>query len=131
MRVHEVLPSLQAAMASAGLAHAAAIEVNGLVFLSGLTAFDMSTGRLGEGPFRADAQQTIAVLRAVLSDIRLNLDNVIKVNAYLKEPGDFSEWNEIYQTAFRAPRPCRTSVGSPLVVGLIELDVVASLEARV
>jgi 2-iminobutanoate/2-iminopropanoate deaminase len=125
LRVFETLPSLAPAMKSAGLAHAVAIESNGLIFLSGLTAFDIETGQLGSGPFEADAVQTLDVLKAVLGDLGLSLDNVIKVNAYLQEPTDFAAWNALYKATFATPRPCRTSV-----VGLIELDIVASRESR-
>lgn len=131
LKVFEMLPSLVAPMKNAGLAHAVAIESNGLIFLSGITAFDMQTGVLGSGPFKVDAKQTLEVAKAVLADLQLTLDNVIKVNAYLKEPTDFAQWNELYQAAFKAPRPCRTTIGAPLVVGLVELDIVASRESRI
>jgi 2-iminobutanoate/2-iminopropanoate deaminase len=131
MKIYEELASLAPAMKSAGIAQAGAIESNGLVFFSGLTAFDIRTGALSSGPFAADAMQTMEVVRAVLGDIGLSLDNVIKVNAYLRDPGAFLAWNEIYKKSFKVPRPCRTTVGAPLVVGLIELDIIASRDSRI
>ena len=38
------------------------------------------------------------------------MDDVVKVNAYLADLGDFPGYNEVYVEFFDAPYPARTSV---------------------
>ena len=55
------------------------------------------------------------------------LDDVVKVNVYLVDMGDFAAMNEIYSTIFTAPYPARTTVavaGLPLGAR-VEIELVA------
>ena len=54
------------------------------------------------------------------------LDDVVKVNAYLVDLGDFPAYNEVYVEFFSQPYPARTSVQAGLPAGvLIEIEAVA------
>ncbi len=130
IRVHATTPSLAAAMERLNIRNAAALQVDGTVFLSGLTAVDVETGQLIEGDIRAHARHTLELYRTILGDIGLSLDHVVKVNAYLADPADFTAWNEEYLQIFDPPYPCRTTVTAPPVFGLIELELIAALEPR-
>nr|AFV52126.1 chorismate mutase-like protein [Streptoalloteichus sp. ATCC 53650] len=99
---------------------------------SGLSALDRTTGEAVPGDIAEQARYTLETLAGVLADVGLSLDNVIKLNAYLTVPErDFAQWNAVYLERFRAPYPCRTTVGAHLVSGLIEIDAVASVESRI
>ena len=130
IRVHSTTPSLQAAMERLNIRNAAAIQVDNTVFLSGLTAIDTETGELIAGGIREHARHSLELYRTILTDIGLSLDHVVKVNAYLADPADFTAWNEEYLQIFEPPYPCRTTVTAPPVFGLIEVELVASLEPR-
>ena len=130
IRVHSTTKSLAAAMERLNIRNAAAIQVDNTVFLSGLTAVDVNTGELIAGDIRDHARHTLELYRTILADIGLSLDHVVKVNAYLTNAEDFTAWNEVYLEVFDAPYPCRTTVTAPPVFGLIELELVASIEPR-
>ena len=88
------------------------------------------TGELIAGGIREHSRHTLELYRTILTDIGLSLDHVVKVNAYLADPADFAAWNEVYLEIFDAPYPCRTTVTAPPVFGLIEVELIASLEPR-
>ena len=115
IRVHSTTPSLQAAMERLNIRNAAAIQVDNTVFLSGLTAIDTETGELIAGGIREHARHSLELYRTILTDIGLSLDHVVKVNAYLADPADFTAWNEEYLQIFEPPYPCRTTVTAPPV----------------
>ena len=66
-------------------------------------------------------------LFAVLADGGLGPDDVVKVNVYLTDMGDFVEMNEAYATRFASPPPARTTVGvAALPMGArVEIELVA------
>ncbi len=130
IKVHSTTKSLQAAMERLNIRNAAAIQVDNTVYLSGLTALDTETGQLIEGDLAAHARHTLELYRTILADIGLSLDHVVKVNCYLADPIDFGTWNEVYLDVFEAPYPCRTTVVAPPVFGLLEVELVASMEPR-
>ena len=130
IRVHETTPSLAAAMERLNIRNAAAIEVDNVIYLSGLTAVDVASGELIGGGIREHARHTLELYRTILVDIGLSLDHVVKVNAYLADAADFAAWNEEYLAVFEPPYPCRTTVTAPPVFGLIEVELVAARQAR-
>ena len=130
IEVHSSVPALDRAFDRLNIRNAAAIRVDSLVYLSGLTAVDLETGEPIAGGIREHAQVTLDLFRSVLEGIDLSLDHVIKVNCFLADTADFAAWNEVYLETFQPPYPCRTTVGAALVLGLIEVDMVAALEPR-
>ena len=130
IKVHATVPALDQAMKRLNIRNAAAIQVDNVVYLSGLTGLDLDTGEMVQGDIVAHARQTLALCKLVLEDIGLSLDHVVKVNCFLKNAADFAAWNDVYLDVFEAPYPCRTTVGANLVVGLIEVEMIAALELR-
>ncbi|GAA1800680.1 Rid family detoxifying hydrolase [Agromyces neolithicus] len=99
-----------------------------LVFLSGQTPIDPTTGGLIEGDVFVQTQQVFANLDQVLGAAGLSFAAVIKANVYLTSMDDFAAMNEAYATVFRAPYPARTTVavaGLPLGAR-VEIELVAS-----
>lgn len=124
--------ALQAAYRRWNIQTAPAVEANGLVYLSGLTAVEPDGEPLSGGGIEDHAASTFEAISAVLASGGLTLDHVIKVNCWLADPTeDFAGWNAAFLDAFQAPYPARTTVGAPLVFGRIEVDVVAAVEPRV
>jgi 2-iminobutanoate/2-iminopropanoate deaminase len=130
IEVHSRVPALEKAFERLNIRNAAAIRVDSLVYLSGLTAVDLETGGPIPGGIREHARFTLDLFRTVLEGIHLTLDHVIKVNCFLADTTDFAAWNEVYLETFQPPYPCRTTVGAQLVIGLIEVEMVAALEPR-
>ena len=123
-------PSVEAAMQHFNVKNATAIQVGDLYFFSGLTAIDLVSLEVSRADVRTQARLTLENFNAILDDLNLSLDHVIKVNAQLSDVGEFSAWNEVFLDMFDAPYPCRTTVGAPLVAGDIEIEIVAASNPR-
>jgi 2-iminobutanoate/2-iminopropanoate deaminase len=97
------------------------------VFLSGQTPIDSNTGKLVEGGIAAQTEQCFKNLFKVLEAAGLTPDDVVKVNVFLRNMGDFSAMNSIYSKQFSTPYPARTTIGVaglPLDAG-IEIEMIA------
>ena len=123
-------PSVEAAMQHFNVKNATAIQVGDLYFFSGLTAIDLVSLEISRADVRTQARLTLENFNAILDDLNLSLDHVIKVNAQLSDVGEFAAWNEVFLDMFDAPHPCRTTVGAPLVAGDIEIEIVAASSPR-
>ncbi len=123
-------PSVEAAMQHFNVKNATAIQVGDLYFFSGLTAIDLVSLQISRADVRTQARLTLENFNAILDDLDLSLDHVIKVNAQLSDVGEFAAWNEVFLDMFDAPYPCRTTVGAPLVAGDIEIEIVAASSPR-
>ena len=130
MSIVHTSPSTQAALEHFNVKNATAIQVGDLYFFSGLTAIDLDTLTVSDADTATQARLTLESFRVILSDLGLNLDHVVKVNAQLTDVADFNAWNEVFLDMFEAPYPCRTTVGAPLVAGNIEIEIVAARTAR-
>jgi 2-iminobutanoate/2-iminopropanoate deaminase len=88
-----------------------AVEASGLLYLSGQTPMDSSTGKLAPGTIADQTAQCFKNLFAVLEAAGLTSDDVVKVQVYLTDMNDFQAMNEIYATQFNKPYPARTTIG--------------------
>jgi 2-iminobutanoate/2-iminopropanoate deaminase len=96
-----------------------------LVYTAGQVAHD-AEGSLVEGGIEEQTRQTLENIRTCLEAAECTLDDVMKVNAYLVDLGDFDGYNRVYTEFFSAPYPARTSVQAGLPPGiLIEIEAVA------
>ena len=123
-------PSVEAAMQHFNVKNATAIQVGDLYFFSGLTAIDLVSLEISRADVRTQARLTLENFNAILDDLNLSLDHVVKVNAQLSDVSEFAAWNEVFLNMFDAPYPCRTTVGAPLVAGDIEIEIVAANSPR-
>ena len=119
--------ALSSPTASAIGPYSHAIDDGTHVFCSGQTPIDPETGALREGGVGDQTHQCFDNLFAVLADGGLGPDDVVKVNVYLTDMGDFAEMNEAYATRFASPPPARTTVGvAALPMGArVEIELVA------
>ena len=101
-----------------------AIEVNGMVFTSGVIPVNPATGEIAEG-IEAQAKQAIGNLVALLGEARVSVDNVIKTTVFIKNMDDFAEVNAVYATFFKNNFPARSCVE----VARLPKDVLIEIEA--
>ena len=95
------------------------------VYTAGQTGVD-GDGNLVDGGIAEQTRQTLENVRACVEAAGCTLDDVVKVNAYLADLGDFPAYNEVYVEFFSKPYPARTSVQAGLPEGvLIEIEGVA------
>lgn len=104
-----------------------AVEVGELVFLSGQTPIDSNTGKLVEGDITAQTEQCFKNLFNVLKAAGMTPDNVVKVNVFMTDMGNFSAMNAVYSRQFSSPYPARTTIGvAALPLGAqVEIEMIA------
>jgi 2-iminobutanoate/2-iminopropanoate deaminase len=65
----------------------------------------------------------------VLEAAGSGLDHVVKVNAYLTDPGRLEDYNRVYTEFFGTAKPARTTVCVSLWGVSLEIDCVAVVPA--
>lgn len=101
-----------------------AIEVNNIVYTSGVIPVDPATGNIPEGSV-AQARQAFTNLSNLLEAAGTSTANVIKTTVFIKEMNDFAAINEVYAEFFPAPYPARSCVE----VARLPKDVMLEIEA--
>jgi 2-iminobutanoate/2-iminopropanoate deaminase len=95
------------------------------VFTAGQVAFD-ATGAVVAEDMDAQTRQALRNVRSCLAAAGCTLEDVVKVNAYLADLGDFDAYNTVYREFFSEPFPARTTVQAGLPPGLlVEIEAVA------
>ena len=103
-----------------------AIEVNGMVFTSGVIPVDPATGVIPEG-VEAQATQAFTNLTNLVEASGVAMSQVVKTTVFIKEMNDFGKINEIYAKFFKEPYPSRSCVE----VARLPKDVLLEVEAIV
>lgn len=101
-----------------------AIEVNGIVYTSGVIPVVPETGEIPEGS-QAQAKQVFTNLSHLLEAAGTSMDNVVKTTVFIKEMNDFGAINEVYATFFSGAYPARSCVE----VARLPKDVMLEVEA--
>ena len=104
-----------------------AIEVNGLIFTSGVIPIVPATGELAEGGIEEQAEQAIRNLAALIKASGAKIENTIKTTVFIKNMEDFAKVNEIYAKYFTTDFPARSCVE----VARLPKDVLIEIEAIV
>ncbi len=87
-----------------------AIQIGDLLFVSGQVPIDPSTGTIVEGDIKAQAQQSLNNLKAILNAAGTNMGAVVKTTVFLADMNDFAAMNEVYAQFFQEPFPARSAV---------------------
>lgn len=103
-----------------------AIEVNNMVYTSGVIPVDPQTGVIPDG-VEAQANQAFSNLKNLIEASGANINQVVKTTVFIKEMNDFAKINEIYATYFTEPFPARSCVE----VARLPKDVLLEIEAIV
>jgi len=105
-----------------------AIEVNGMLFVSGQTPFIGDTGEIPEG-VPAQTRQCFENIKAIITKAGGNMDNIIKCSVFLKDMNDFTEMNGVYAEYFKEPYPARTTIEAARLPKdvMVEIDAIAVL----
>ncbi len=104
-----------------------AVESGDLIYLSGQTPIDCTTGKLVLGDITTQTEQCFQNLFNVLVASGLTSDDVIKVNVFLTDMVNFDAMNSVYKAKFSSPYPARTTIGvSSLPLGAqVEIEMIA------
>ncbi|MEY3050852.1 MAG: hypothetical protein RLY31_637 [Bacteroidota bacterium] len=77
-----------------------AVQVNGLLFVSGQIPIDPATGTLVAGEIEAETHQVLRNIGAILAAAGSGYEQVVKASVFVKDMGHFSRINEVYATYF-------------------------------
>ena len=102
-----------------------AIEVNGMVYTSGVIPVDPATGAVVEGGVEAQANQAFKNLCNLVEASGSQVSNIVKTTVFIREMNDFGTINEIYKKYFKEPFPARSCVE----VARLPKDVLLEVEA--
>ncbi len=101
-----------------------AVKVNNTVYLSGQIPLDPETMTLVDDDISAEIKQVFKNLTAVCEASGGTLQDIVKLNIFLTDLGNFATVNEIMAQHFDEPYPARAAIGVkelPKGVG-VEMD---------
>ena len=102
--------------------------MNAIQFISGQLPVDPKTGKIVEGGIKAQTEQSLKDLGAVLKATQLDYPNVLKTTVLLADINDFGEMNEVYAKFFTENPPARVcfQVAALPMGALVEIEAVSS-----
>jgi 2-iminobutanoate/2-iminopropanoate deaminase len=103
-----------------------AIEVNGMLFLSGQLPIDAATGLMAEG-IEEQAKQSLSNIKHILEEAGLTMANVVKTTVFLADMSLFADMNKVYSTFFQDEYPARSAVAVKALPkdALVEIECIA------
>lgn len=104
-----------------------AVEVNGMVYTSGVIPVVPETGEIPQDS-KEQAKQALANLSHLLEAAGSSMEQVIKTTVFIKNMDDFGVINEVYQTFFQSDYPARSCIEAARLPKdvLIEIEAVAA-----
>lgn len=112
-------------------AYSQAVRVDNTVYLSGQIPLQPETMQLvSDTDFEAQTHQVFKNLRAVCEAAGGDLNDIVKVNAYLTDLSNFATFNAVMEQYFAQPFPARAAIGvASLPRGaLVEAEAVMVLD---
>lgn len=105
-----------------------AVRVENTVYLSGQIPLNPATMEMVEG-FEQQVVQVFENLKAVAEAAGGSLSDIVKLNIFLTDLGNFSALNEVMSRYFSAPYPARAAVGVASLPrnACVEMDAVLYL----
>jgi reactive intermediate/imine deaminase len=106
-----------------------AVKAGNTVYLSGQIPLDPASGEMVAGEMRAQIARVFDNLTAVAKAAGGGLQDVVKLNVFLTDLGNFPLVNEIMAQYFKEPYPARAAVGvAALPRGAqVEMDAVMAM----
>jgi 2-iminobutanoate/2-iminopropanoate deaminase len=104
-----------------------AIMMGPMLFCSGQIPLDPKTNEVVKGDIRAQAEQVMLNIQAVLKAADFTFANVVKTTIFLTDLKDFAVVNETYGKYFTGDFPARSTIQvSALPKGVnVEIEVLA------
>lgn len=105
-----------------------AIRLGNILFCSGQIPVNPADGKI-PGGIKAQAEQALANVAALLNAAGTSMDKVVKTTVFLSDMDNFGAMNEVYATFFTPPFPARSAVAvRDLPKGvLLEVEVIAEV----
>jgi len=106
-----------------------AVEMSGMLFISGQVPINPETGKMAEGCITEQTEQVMKNIGAILSEAGYTFDNVVKSTCLLSDMANFGAMNEVYARYYPNNPPARAAFAVkelPLGV-LVEIETIAMI----
>lgn len=100
-----------------------AVKANGMLFVSGQIPIIPATGELEEGGIKAETEQVMQNLKAILSEAGTSFDNVVKTSIFIADMDDFVQVNEVYGKYFGDDAPARETVAVKTLPKSVNVEI--------
>ena len=111
-------------------AYSQAIISGDLLFISGQIPLNPETMKVEDSSFEESAYRVISNLENICKEAGASLDDIVKLNIYLLDLGNFASLNKIMEEKFSQPFPARATVEVARLPKdvMIEMDAIVSLK---
>ncbi len=105
-----------------------AVEINGMLFISGQIPLDPSTGQMAEGGITEQTEQVMKNIGEILKEAGYQFTDVVKSTCLLSDMDNFAAMNAVYGRYYPENPPARAAYGVVrLPLGaLIEIETIAA-----
>jgi 2-iminobutanoate/2-iminopropanoate deaminase len=105
-----------------------AVEVNGILYISGQIPIDPAIGRIVEGGIKEQTEQVMKNIGVILKEAGYTYADVVKSTVLLNDMDNFAAMNEIYAKYYAENPPARAAYGVVrLPLGaMVEIETIAS-----
>ena len=106
-----------------------AVEVNGMLFISGQIPMNPENGEIVEADIKVQTKQVMENIGAILKEAGYSFSNVVKSTCLLSDMANFGGMNEIYGAYYKENPPARAAFAVktlPLNV-MVEIETIAAL----
>ncbi len=87
-----------------------AVKAGGFIFVSGQLPVVTETGELISGDVAKATEKVLTHIKNILEEAGSSLENVVKVNVFLKNMDDFTLMNDVYKKFFTENEPARAAI---------------------
>lgn len=102
-----------------------AIHYGQTLYVSGQLGIDPISGKLVEGGTAAQARQALLNIQAIVSAAGFSMQDIVQVQIFLTDMGDFGAANEVYRQFFEEPYPARMVVQAAALPGGGRVEILA------
>jgi len=111
-------------------AYSQAIKSGDFLFISGQIPLNPETMEIEASTFEDSAYRVISNLESICKEAGVNLDDIVKLNIYLSDLGNFESLNKIMEEKFTRPFPARATMEVSRLPRdvMIEMDAIVSIK---
>jgi 2-iminobutanoate/2-iminopropanoate deaminase len=100
-----------------------AIQANGMLFISGQIPIIPATGELEEGGIKAETEQVMQNLKAILEEAGLDFSHVVKTSIFISDMNDFVDVNEVYGKYYGEDAPARETIAVKTLPKSVNVEI--------
>ncbi|MDO5022700.1 MAG: RidA family protein [Eubacteriales bacterium] len=100
-----------------------------MLFVSGQIPVNPETSLMPEG-IKAQTEQSLKNLKAILEEAGFSMENVIKAVCFLSDMANFNAFNEVYAEFFKDNKPARSCVAVKDIPkgAMVEVEAIAVID---